>query len=221
MAVVGIRNHQHITGMNRLPAADTGAIKAKSVFKGRFIQFAHGHRKMLPHSREIHELEINHFGALLFCIAQNFLRGHAHSSLCSSKVFSELSTHISKSLAKCRHVLHRTPSDSNCRATGVTKPKRPVLSAFPHKGQARLPGHFDPSEIPLLCISKDRRALSKPASAMPCGKIGLPVANAHIRTFRQFLRLQPTGSRCWMMLSLTESTFRGPLFGVAQKCRIA
>ncbi|OQB29467.1 MAG: hypothetical protein BWY09_03057 [Candidatus Hydrogenedentes bacterium ADurb.Bin179] len=51
----GIRQHQHITFVDGLPAADTGSVEAESFLEGVFRQLRRGNRKMLLKTRIIHE----------------------------------------------------------------------------------------------------------------------------------------------------------------------
>jgi len=76
-----VRNDQHVTGMNRLPATDARTVKAIPVFKVGFAQLFDGIAKMLPGTDKIQEFEIHHLGALLFGQRHYFLRGHDNLSL--------------------------------------------------------------------------------------------------------------------------------------------
>ena len=65
-----IGNDEHITGVDGLPAANTGAVKTETVFEAGFVQFAHGNREVLPNAGEIQETDIHNLGAFFLCKSQ-------------------------------------------------------------------------------------------------------------------------------------------------------
>jgi len=77
----GIGNHQHITGMNGLPAADTGAVKSQPLLKHALLQLTDGYREMLPRPQKVHEFQIHHLGAVLLCKTDYLFGCHQAFSL--------------------------------------------------------------------------------------------------------------------------------------------
>ena len=63
--------------MNRLPAADRGAIEANPFFEGVFAEFTERSRKMLPDADEIEELVVDHLAFVVLGKFNNFLWGHS------------------------------------------------------------------------------------------------------------------------------------------------
>ena len=72
----GVGNHQHVRRVDRLPAADRGAVKARAVLEERLVVFAHGDREMLPRADQVHELQVHQFGTLFLRQGNGFLCGH-------------------------------------------------------------------------------------------------------------------------------------------------
>src|SRR6056297_3445007 len=56
----GIRNHQHIARIDRLPPPDTRSVEAETILKTRLLQFCRRYGEMLPNTRKIHESAIDH-----------------------------------------------------------------------------------------------------------------------------------------------------------------
>ena len=53
---LGLRHQQHVALVDRLPAADAGAVEAEALFEYFFREFGHRHGKVLPLSGEVAEL---------------------------------------------------------------------------------------------------------------------------------------------------------------------
>ena len=71
-----IGNDQHVTGVNGLPSTDAGAIKPQAFIKQGLFQFTDGHRKMLPGSKKIHELQIYNSSIIFFWEIYCLFGGH-------------------------------------------------------------------------------------------------------------------------------------------------
>lgn len=75
----GIRHDQHVAFVNRLPAADTGTVKAVTVFKRAQLQLVGRHGKVLPSPREVLETEVNEFDRILLDQFKNVFWCHLFS----------------------------------------------------------------------------------------------------------------------------------------------
>jgi len=68
-----IGHRQHVAGLNALPAADGGTIKADAFGESFLGQFRDGTTEVLPGAEGVHELDVHHFRAGLFCHFNNAL----------------------------------------------------------------------------------------------------------------------------------------------------
>ena len=73
---LGLRHDEHVGLVDRLPAADAGAVEAEAVLEGRF--FEHGGRdgEMLPQAGEVHEAQVDGLDFLFTDERKDFFRGH-------------------------------------------------------------------------------------------------------------------------------------------------
>ena len=58
-------NHEHVAFVDRLPAADAGAVKAQTFLEDILVQLVHGNREVLPDSGEVHEPQVHGLHVLL------------------------------------------------------------------------------------------------------------------------------------------------------------
>ena len=65
-----VGDQQHVTFVDQLESADTGAVKTDAFLKQVVAQVLHGDREMLPDSKEIHELQIHNLHP---CLSREFL----------------------------------------------------------------------------------------------------------------------------------------------------
>ena len=54
-----VRDHLHVAGVNRLPAADAGAVEHAPVFQHVLAKVGHGEHDVLPGAEEVNELEVH------------------------------------------------------------------------------------------------------------------------------------------------------------------
>ena len=74
---------EHIRFIDGLPAANTGSVKAESVFKGFFFDLGGHDSKMLPMSGKIGKAKIDDFNALICDHRKNVLWRLGHILLLS------------------------------------------------------------------------------------------------------------------------------------------
>ena len=74
---VGLRQEEHVALVDRLPAADAGAVEAEAVFEDFFIELGDGDREVLPDAGEVHEAHVDGFDVALAAHRQDRLRGHS------------------------------------------------------------------------------------------------------------------------------------------------
>ena len=78
---IGLRQQQHVALVDRLPAADAGAVEAEAVFKRFFFELRNGNREVLPDAGEVHEPHVDCFDVALATHRQNRLRCHSHDPM--------------------------------------------------------------------------------------------------------------------------------------------
>jgi len=72
-----VRDQQHVRLVDRLEAADRGAVKAKPILEDALAQLGHGNREVLPQAGQVDEAEIDDLGAFLLSQLEDVLGGHA------------------------------------------------------------------------------------------------------------------------------------------------
>ena len=75
---VGLRHEEHVALVDRLPAADAGAVEAQAVFEDVFVELVDGDREVLPDAGEIHEPQVDGLDVVLATHRQNCLWSHSH-----------------------------------------------------------------------------------------------------------------------------------------------
>ena len=73
---VGLRQEEHVALVDRLPAADAGAVEAEAVFEHFFIELRDGDGEVLPDAGEVHEAHVDRLDVALATHRQDRLRGH-------------------------------------------------------------------------------------------------------------------------------------------------
>ena len=56
---LGLRHHEHVALVDRLPAADARAVEAQPVLENVLVELVDGDGKVLPESGEVHESQID------------------------------------------------------------------------------------------------------------------------------------------------------------------
>src|SRR5262249_7779515 len=62
----GVGHGQHVGGLDGFPAADGGTVEAEAVGERVLGQFGGGNAEVLPGAEGVDELDVDHFGALVF-----------------------------------------------------------------------------------------------------------------------------------------------------------
>jgi hypothetical protein len=75
-AVAGSGKHEHVGGVDRLPAADRRAVEAEALGEDLLGQFGDRNGKMLPGPVDVAELEVDDFDVLGFGQGENFFGSH-------------------------------------------------------------------------------------------------------------------------------------------------
>ena len=79
-AVVGVRDHHHVGRVDRLPAADRRSVERDAVLEEALVEAVDRDRRVLPHAREIDELEVDELDVVLLRELDDFLRLHGSCS---------------------------------------------------------------------------------------------------------------------------------------------
>ena len=77
---VGLRQEEHVALVDRLPAADAGAVEAEAFFEDFFFELLDGDREVLPDAGEVHEPHVDGLDVALATHRQDCLRSHSHDS---------------------------------------------------------------------------------------------------------------------------------------------
>ena len=72
----GCGQHEHVGFVDRLPAADAGAVEAETVFEDVLVERLGGDGEMLPQAGKIHETQIDGLDFLFTDQGQNFFGCH-------------------------------------------------------------------------------------------------------------------------------------------------
>jgi len=72
----GVGDHEHVAGIDRLPAPDTGTVETETVFKTGLVEFTEGNREMLPQAGKVHEADVHNLGFFLLGQCQYVFRCH-------------------------------------------------------------------------------------------------------------------------------------------------
>ena len=75
---LGLRHDEHVALVDRLPAADAGAVEAQAVFEHVFVELVDGDREVLPQAGKIHEPQIDRLDVLFAAQRQNFFGLHSN-----------------------------------------------------------------------------------------------------------------------------------------------
>ena len=78
---LGVGDHQHVGGVDRLPAADGRPVEAEPFLEAVLLELIDRHREVLPGADEIHELQVDHLDVLALGETEDFLRVHCDPSL--------------------------------------------------------------------------------------------------------------------------------------------
>ena len=78
-----LRHHQHVALVDRLPAADAGAVEAQAVLEDVLVELVDGNGEVLPNAGEVHEPQIDGLD-ILFPTQRQYLFG-SHELVLSSK----------------------------------------------------------------------------------------------------------------------------------------
>ena len=73
---LGLRHEEHVALVDRLPAANAGAVEAQAVLEDVFVQLVHRNREVLPDAREVHESQVDRLDIFFPAQRQNFFRFH-------------------------------------------------------------------------------------------------------------------------------------------------
>ena len=74
---IGLRQEEHVALVDRLPAADAGAVEAEALFEDFFVELRNGNREVLPDAGEIHEAHVDGFDIAFAAHRQDRLRGQS------------------------------------------------------------------------------------------------------------------------------------------------
>src|SRR5205823_5644800 len=77
---VGLRDHEHVRLVDRLPAANGRAVKAQAVVEDAFSKLVGGNGEVLPETGEVHEAQIDGADFLLTDQGQDFFGCHRTTS---------------------------------------------------------------------------------------------------------------------------------------------
>ncbi len=80
-AVSACGKQEHVALVDRLPAADAGAVEAEAFFEDFFFELRYGNREVLPDAREVHEPQIDGLDVAFTTHRQNRLRCHSHDPM--------------------------------------------------------------------------------------------------------------------------------------------
>ncbi len=71
-----LRHHQHVALVDRLPAADAGAVEAQAVLEDVLVQLVDGDGEVLPQAGKVHEPQVDRLDVLFPAQRQNFFGCH-------------------------------------------------------------------------------------------------------------------------------------------------
>ena len=75
----GVGNQQHVALVDLLEAANARPVKPDALREDRFVEGAQRNTEMLPHAKDIGELEVHHPRAMILRQSQCLPRGHRHA----------------------------------------------------------------------------------------------------------------------------------------------
>ena len=78
---LGLRHDEHVALVDRLPAADAGAVEAEAVLEHVLVELVDGDREVLPEAGKVHEPQVDRLDVPLATHRQDRLRSHSHDPM--------------------------------------------------------------------------------------------------------------------------------------------
>ena len=88
-----LRDHQHVALIDRLPAADAGAVEAEAVLEDVLVELVDGNREVLPQAGEVHKPQIDGFDILFPAQRQDFFGCHESVLSSGNQIRGEAAAH--------------------------------------------------------------------------------------------------------------------------------